>query len=517
MSFNTIEYIIYFVVVCTVYFVIPKRVRYVWLLAASYFFYMNWSIAYTSLLLVSTFVTYLSGILIDKFHQKKNKKAMNWTVAASFVVSLGILAFFKYGPFFLANADALYGVLSGGNHFDYVWQFALPVGISFYTFQALSYTVDVYRGEVEVEKNFFRYALFVSFFPQLVSGPIERSSNLLVQIKEVPFQVKLDYDRITRGLTIALWGFFMKMVIADRIAITVDYIWATNYYMDYGFVELGTAALLFAFQVYCDFAGYSAIAIGSAQVLGFTLMENFQAPFLSNSVKEFWQRFHISLNTWFRDYLFYPILRANGMKNLRKSLKKSGHKYWANMLPTIIATAVVWTVSGFWHGAAWSFVLWGVITGGFLIIEETVGKALGDFNRKHHVPIDCWLVQVFRKIFVVVFYAYTMIYFRAGGIRRAHEYICQMFSTFQLPKNGWLYLEDMGLNMLEFQILGICILVLTIADIFLYIKNWRFDELMAKTPLPIRWIVIIAVFSAVWVLGIYGPEFHAESFIYFQF
>lgn len=515
MSFNTIEFIIYFIVVCTVYFVMPKKWRYIWLLIVSYFFYMNWSIKYTVLLLFSTAVTYLSGILIHRFREVKNKKAMNWVVAASFISNLAILMFFKYGPFFIKNANAVYGLFHNGEHFDYLWRFALPVGISFYTFQALSYTMDVYRGEVEVERNFFRYALFVSFFPQLVSGPIERSSNLLVQLKERTEETRFDYDRITRGLMVMLWGFFMKMVIADRIAVCVDFVW--NDITRFGAVELGTAAVLFAFQVYCDFAGYSAIAIGAAQVLGFTLMENFDAPFLSDSVKEFWQRFHISLNTWFRDYLFYPVLRAEGIKNLRKKLKKSGHKYWSNMLPTIIATAIVWTVSGFWHGADWAFVLWGVITGGFLIVEETIGKTLGDFNRAHKVPIDCVIAKMFRKLFVVLFYAFTMIFFRAANIRKALLYLSTMLHNIRLPEGGRHFLTYMGMDAVEYKVLFIAILILCVMDAFLYFKKLRFDALMVKTPLPLRWLILIFLFTVVWVFGIYGPEFNSEAFIYFQF
>jgi len=515
MSFNSIEFIIYFVVVCAVYFAIPKKVRYIWLLVVSYYFYMNWSIKYTSLLLLSTFVTYLSGILIDKFREEKNKKAMNWTVAGSFIANIGILAFFKYGPFILNNVNAVYGVFHNGNHFDYLWRFALPVGISFYTFQALSYTMDVYRGEVEVEKNFFRYALFVSFFPQLVAGPIERSSNLLIQIQEIPAKSKLDYNRMVNGLVVMLWGFFMKMVIADRIAVTVDFVWADI--PRYGVVELATAAILFAFQVYTDFAGYSAIAIGAAQVLGFTLMENFQAPFLSDSVKEFWNRFHISLNTWFRDYIFYPVLRSDGIKKLRKSLKKSGHKYWSNMLPTIIASYVIWLVSGFWHGADWAFVLWGLITGTFLVIEETIGKAWGDFNRAHHVPIDHPISKAFRKIFVVLFYAFTMIFFRAANIGLAKQYLHQMFTQIRWPEGGWHYLGYMGMDLVEYKVIFASILLLFVVDLFLYFKDIRIDALVNKLPLIIRWGVIIILFTLVWVYGMYGPEFNSEAFIYFQF
>lgn len=515
MSFNTIEFIIYFIVVCAVYFVMPKKWRYIWLLLVSYYFYMNWSIRYTALLLLSTGVTYLSGILIGRFREQKNTKAMNWTVAGSFVSNLAILAFFKYGPFILDNANAVYGLFHGGEHFDYLWRFALPVGISFYTFQALSYTMDVYRDEVPVEKNFFRYALFVSFFPQLVAGPIERSSNLLTQVQQNTQKTKPEYERIVNGLIVMLWGFFMKMVIADRIAVCVDFVWEQT--DNFGFVELATAAILFAFQVYTDFAGYSAIAIGAAQVLGFTLMENFQAPFLSGSVKEFWQRFHISLNTWFRDYLFYPVLRSTGIKNLRKKLKKSGHKYWSNMLPTIIATAIVWTVSGFWHGADWAFVLWGVITGGWLILEETVGKAWGDFNRAHNVPVDHWFVKFLRRIFVVVFYAFTMIFFRAANIRRALHYIRQMVTNIHMPNGGRHYLEYMGMGMKEYYIIFASIVVLLVVDSFIYFKEQRFDAVMAKTPLPVRWLILMLLFTAVWVFGIYGPEFNSEAFIYFQF
>ncbi|MCR4999324.1 MAG: hypothetical protein K6A05_05720, partial [Lachnospiraceae bacterium] len=261
----------------------------------------------------------------------------------------------------------------------------------------------------------------------------------------------------------------------------------------------------------------SAIAIGAAQVLGFTLMENFQAPFLSDSVKEFWNRFHISLNTWFRDYIFYPVLRSEGIKKLRKSLKKTGHKYWSNMLPTIIASYVIWLVSGFWHGADWAFVLWGLITGTFLVIEETIGKKLGDFNRAHKVPIDSVPFKVLRKIFVVLFYAYTMIYFRAANIGLAHRYLHQMLTQFHAPEGGLHYLGNMGMNVLEYKIVFVSILVLFVVDAFIYFKNLRFDALVAKLPLVVRWGILLVMFTAVWVLGIYGPEFSSEAFIYFQF
>lgn len=498
MSFNSIEFIVYFIVVCLVYFAMPKKWRYIWLLIVSYFFYMNWSIRYTVLLLLSTGITYLSGILIGKFREQKNIKAMKWTVAGSFLSNLAILAFFKYGPFILNNVNAVYGVFHGGQHFDYVWRFALPVGISFYTFQALSYTVDVYRAEIPVERNFLRYALFVSFFPQLVAGPIERSKNLLAQVNERPETTKLEYDRIVNGLILMLWGFFMKMVIADRAAVTVDYVWADI--PRYSFVELSTAMALFAFQIYCDFAGYSAIAIGAAQVLGFKLMENFQAPLLSSSVKEFWRRWHVSLSTWLKDYVYIPLGGSRCSKIRR----------YFNLLVTFV-------VSGIWHGADWSFVLWGTLFGVWLVVEDTVGKQLGDFHRAHHVPIDHPIADALRKLFVFVFFCLTLVFFRAANVGLSLQYFNQMFTHIGVPEGGWHYLSYMGMESKEFFILFVAMMILTVFDSILYFKNMRFDEVVAKMPLLVRWALLIFLFTAIWVMGVYGPEFNSEAFIYFQF
>jgi len=302
MLFNTVDYIVFFLAVVCVYFILPKKVRYIWLLAVSYYFYMNWNTKYVILLLISTGVTYGSGLLISQF--KRNQKNARMVVAVSFIINIGMLVFFKYSRFLTGNLNRVLN-LAGRQPLCLAWDFALPVGISFYVFQALSYTVDVYKQKIAPEHNFLKYALFVSFFPQLVAGPIERSGNLLGQIRNIPQNSCLNYRRITNGLIVMLWGFFMKMVIADRIAVFVDRVF-DQYYL-YGTVELVLAAIGFAIQIYCDFAGYSTIAVGSAQVLGFTLMENFKTPYFAVSVKDFWRRWHISLSTWFRDYLYFPL------------------------------------------------------------------------------------------------------------------------------------------------------------------------------------------------------------------
>lgn len=301
MLFNTAEFLVFFILVTAVYYVIPRGIRYIWLLVASYLFYMNWNYKYGLLLFVTTLTTYLAALIVERYRERSRVRCL--VIVVCFVINFGMLVFFKYTTFLIDNINQVIRI-SGHHPIDYVWNIALPVGISFYVFQAVSYLLDVNAGKVPVEKNFLRYALFVSFFPQLVAGPIERSGNLLRQLQNIR-EIRWDLKRITHGLTIMLWGFFLKMVIADRIAILVDTVF--DHYTDYGSVELVIGAIGFAIQIYCDFAGYSTIAIGSAQVLGFTLMENFASPYLSGSVREFWRRWHISLSTWFRDYVYIPL------------------------------------------------------------------------------------------------------------------------------------------------------------------------------------------------------------------
>ena len=306
MLFNSIEFLIFFPVVVLLYYIIPERFRYLWLLTASYYFYMGWNAKYALLLLLSTIVTYLSGVLIDAVYgssyEESRKLFLNKAIlAGSFIINLGVLFFYKYYDFageIVAKICSRFNIAVVFPVFDVI----LPVGISFYTFQALSYTMDVYRGDIYAEKNFFRYALYVSFFPQLVAGPIERSKNLLKQLS-VP--TKFNFELARDGFLLMLWGYYLKIVMADRIAIVVNTVY--NDYNSFPGWYLIIATVLFAFQIYCDFAGYSTIAIGAAEILGINLMDNFNAPYTARSVADFWKRWHISLTSWFRDYLYIPL------------------------------------------------------------------------------------------------------------------------------------------------------------------------------------------------------------------
>ncbi|MBQ9123447.1 MAG: MBOAT family protein, partial [Lachnospiraceae bacterium] len=280
MLFNSLDFLIFFPIVALMYYCIPHKVRYIWLLVTSYYFYMCWNVEYALLLLLSTGITYVSGLLIDKFRNEQSRKGMKLVVASSFTLNIGILVFFKYFEFLADNVQKVFGILN--IHFQ-VPEFSLllPVGISFYIFQALGYTMDVYRGEIPAERNFLLYAVFVSFFPQLVAGPIERSKNLLNQFSE---KHTFQFENVKQNLLLMGWGYFCKMVIADRIAIFVDAVYGN--YATYGGWYLVVATVLFAFQIYCDFAGYSTIAIGAAGVMGFRLMENFDSPYCAISVPD---------------------------------------------------------------------------------------------------------------------------------------------------------------------------------------------------------------------------------------
>lgn len=369
MVFNSYKFFIFFPAVIFVYFIIPRKTRYIWLLITSYYFYMCWNPKYAVLIAASTVVTWLGGLLIDgKGKARAGILHKKQVIFFCFLFNIGILMFFKYSGFLIDNLNFLlekiqiYPIRS----LDVV----LPVGISFYTFQALSYIVDVYRGKVKAERNFLKYALFVSFFPQLVAGPIERSESLLTQIKEVEKFRLWDLERVSEGMILMLWGFFQKLVIADRLCIFVNAVYE-EYWM-YGSVELILATVFFAIQIYCDFGGYSLIAIGSAKIMGFTLMENFNTPYFAESIQEFWRRWHISLSAWFRDYLYIPLggSRCSRIKRYR------------NIMITFL-------VSGLWHGASWNFIMWGGVHGIYQIAGDMLKPVKQKMQEQLHVNTAC--------------------------------------------------------------------------------------------------------------------------------
>lgn len=478
MLFNSFNFLLFFPAVVLVYFLIPQKVRYLWLLGASYYFYMCWNPKYVLLLLFSTAVTFLGGLAIERFQAKK------LFLTLTVVTNLTVLFAFKYFEFALSNLNLLLERF----HIKAVdpgFSLLLPVGISFYTFQALGYTIDVYRKEIYAEKNFFRYALFVSFFPQLVAGPIERSKNLLKQMEEPH---SFDYLRMRKGLLIMLWGYFLKLVIADRAAIFVNAVYGD--YHTYGGLYIVVATLLFAVQIYCDFAGYSTIARGAALVMGFRLMENFEAPYFSKSVAEFWRRWHISLSGWFKDYLYIP-LGGNRKGTLRKQI---------NLF-------IVFLVSGLWHGAAWNFVIWGGLNGIYQVLGMWKEKASQKLKGRRSKA---------DFIFTFILIDFAWLFFRADSIGDAFamlQSICNV-RNFAVLTDGSLF--TLGLNEYHFLFLFLCIVLLWITDYFKY-RNVDLFTWTEKQNVAVRYGIYFCLFCVVVLLGIYGVDYEASQFIYFQF
>jgi len=491
MLFNSLHFIVFFPVVLLLNFITPLRFRYLILLACSYYFYMCWNAKYALLLLFSTVVTYLSGLLIKRYEGHNSKQKL--CVAFSFILNLAVLFFFKYYNFAFDSLSAVLARFHIALHkpaFDVL----LPVGISFYTFQALSYTMDVYRGEIYAEKNFFRYALFVTFFPQLVAGPIERSKNLL---KQLAIPQRFDFERFRDGLLLMLWGYFLKIVLADRIAIFVDTVYGNI--AKFGGWYLVVASVLFAFQIYCDFAGYSVIAMGASEILGIRLMENFNAPYLSMSVAEFWHRWHISLSTWFRDYLYIP-LGGSRKGTLRKYLN----------------VMIVFLVSGLWHGAEWSFVIWGGLNGLFQVVGSITKPLRDRIVKLLCLNSDSGAHKLMQILVTFIMVDFAWIFFRAKNINEAIAVLKSIWTVY----NPWIFFDgslyNCGLSRPDFSLMLNCLLILIGADIAKY-RGIKVREFISRQDYWFRWIVLAGSALLILLVGIWGPGYNEANFIYFQF
>ena len=497
MLFNSIHFLVFFPIVLLLFFIVPKKLRCPVLLLASYYFYMSWNPVYALLIGFSTVSTYAAGLMMKSAIRRENKKWKVAVLSATIALNLAILFVFKYLDFAIDNLNNLLSAI----HVEIIknpLDLLLPVGISFYTFQALGYIIDVYRGDTVAEKSLLKYALFVSFFPQLVAGPIERSGNLLEQIRTIDRKNLWSYNRITKGLTIMLWGFFMKMVIADRAAILVNNIFDNYWRMDSFALIVG--AIAFAIQIYCDFASYSTIAIGSAQVMGFDLMENFNVPYGATSIKDFWNRWHISLSTFFKDYLYFPLGGSRRGK-----------------VRTYVNLMIVFLVSGLWHGANWTFVFWGALHGAYQIVGRLTLPVRNKLYGKLHVKTDSFSFKFFQIVFTFVLVDLAWIFFRADTIGQAFLYIQRIFTQVDIWSifNGSIY--TLGLERPEFNILLLAVVALFLVDLQKYKKNQRLDEALEGEMLGFRWLVLLLLLFAIVVFGAYGTAFDAQEFIYFQF
>lgn len=475
MLFNSLKFLVFFPVVVFVYFLLPHKWRWAWLLGMSCVFYMAFVPVYIFILGLTIVVDYLAALLMERQTGFKRKLLF----VASLISTLLILIVFKYLNFF-SETFSVVAHQFNYNVPSYVYQIILPVGLSFHTFQSMAYVIEVYRGNQKAEKNFGIYSLYVMFYPQLVAGPIERPQNLIHQFYE---SHNFNYNQVTDGLKQMAWGFFKKLVLADRLAVYVNEVF-NNPGKHEGFSVI-VATVFFAYQVYCDFSGYSDIAIGAARVMGFRLMKNFDRPFISHNITEFWRRWHISLSSWFNDYLFQPLMTST--RNW-----KSG---------AVFSLTVVFLLAGLWHGARWTFIVFGMMHGVAMIYEYSSRRA----RRRWAKKIPGQLYGMLSTILTFSFLCFTWIFFRSVSMHDAFSIISSLgHLNFSNPQ-----INIAGANSLYFLFAGI--IVLEIVQWF--IKNNEFYSLLKNQP---RWLRISAYHLLIIAILAFG-NFNNTQFIYFQF
>ena len=482
MLFNSLDFALFFPSVFVLYWLFSKHVtaRNIFLLLASYFFYACWDWRFLILIVLSSAVDFTVGLTIGKSSNKRKQKLL---LLLSIITNLGLLFYFKYTNFFIESFSAAFSFF--GNPIETsTLNIILPVGISFYTFQTLSYTIDVYRNKIKPTKNILAFFTFVSFFPQLVAGPIERATHLLPQFYKTH---QFNYDRVKSGLLLMGFGLFKKMVIADRLAVLVNQVY--NNPLDHSGYEVVLATVFFAFQIYCDFSGYSDIAIGISRALGFDLRENFNRPYISKTVTEFWRRWHISLSTWFRDYVYIPLGGS----------KKGKNRTYINLM-------IVFLVSGLWHGASMTFVIWGLVHGLVIVAEKKFFKKPKAYKQS--------IVNNTLKCFgVFVFVCFAWMFFRANSLSDAMVLIKNLFdNNYILIFTDEIY--KLGLERSEFLYATISIILLLIFEQF-RVKS-KIVELLNSAPIVFRWGIYLLIVFTIIIFGVYGDQ-NTSEFIYFQF
>lgn len=478
MLFNSGIFAIFFIVVFFLYwFVLNKSLKWqnIFLALCSYFFYACWDWRFMFLLAFSTFLDYFSGIQIDKYDSKAKRKF--WLVL-SVGINLGFLGVFKYYNFFVESFADLLGWFGLNAHFSTL-NIILPVGISFYTFHGLSYVLDIYYGKIKPTRNVVDYSLFVSFFPLLVAGPIERATHLLPQVEKPR---TFNYSKAVDGLKQILWGLFKKVVIADNCAEVVNTIFANH--PAYSGSTLALGGILFAIQIYGDFSGYSDIALGTARLLGFELLQNFRFPYFSRDIAEFWRRWHISLSSWFRDYLYIPLGGSRG-----------------GMAKTIRNTFIIFLASGFWHGANWTFIVWGGLNALFIlpsVVFKTNRRNLDTVAQGHLLPT---LKESFQVILTFLLASFAWIFFRAENMTEAMAYVGKIFSSslFSIPE---VYSGKVILLVVIFMLIEWCGRE----------GKYALEKFSDSWSRPVRWVFYYAII--ILVLCLTGSE---QQFIYFQF
>ena len=529
MNFTSYLFLAFLIVVFLGYFLLPKKARWVWLLLCSYAFYAYTGWYYLAFLLYSTLVTFLTGLWLGHAETKANetlarigadwsrpeKKAFNQKTArkkrgillVGLVLNLGMLIVLKY---FLGSLNSLltwaYQMAAPGH----VIGLLFPLGVSFYTFQSTGYLLDCYRGTIRPDRNLAKYALFVSFFPQLIQGPIARYSQLAQQLYEPH---SFDFTRVKYGLELMLWGYFKKVVIADRVAVLVSTV--VDNYTGYAGSIIFVSIAFYALQLYADFTGGIDVARGVGQVLGIQMAENFKRPFFSGTLNEFWQRWHITLGGWFRDYVFYPIAVSKGLAKLSKKIKKRS-RHLGKVLPNCIASFVSFLLLGIWHGSSWKYVAFGLYYGGLIALSTLLKPAFDTLTQRLRIRTDTFSWRLFQGLRTTVCVIFGLYFIRGDGFLNA---LRMLKITFTAP--GFIYLwnhtiETLGLDWPSlFLVFCGTLIMLTVS--ILQERGIAIRETLERQNLWLQWALLLLGVFAVLIFGVYGSGFSAASFIYETF
>ena len=532
--FISYEFILFLLVLFTVYYVIPKRFQWILLLIANFLFYYSAGAFYPLFILATSVTVWFAGVCIDRQERqwqsyqaeikagkiekpsRDEKKAVKAKICGKkkrimlvcLLFNLGILAVLKYTNFVIDNVNTVLDA-AGRTELPYA-DLILPLGIAFYTFQAVAYLLDVYWGKCSAQKNLPRFILFVSFFPQLIQGPISRYGDLSQTLYA---KHSFDGKQVRFGLERILWGYFKKLVIADRLSGAISMLMGDPEYYTGAYVLIGM--LFYAAQLYADFTGGIDITIGIAQFFGIHVEENFIRPFFSKNIAEYWRRWHITMGTWFRDYVFYPMSISKPLKKLTSTTKKHFGMAGARRVAVYISTMVTWFATGIWHGAAWHFVAWGLVNGVIILISEECTPLYNKFHHRFPKLGNSWGYRAFQVIRTFLMMCCIRLFDTYASVRGAIRQFIHMFTQFDLSKVTGKELLDLGLSVQDY-----CIVAFGVVAMFTVSmcgRNGSVREKISQKPYVIRYGLFVLLFFAVLLLGSYGVGFEAQQFIYNQF
>ena len=533
MAYTSLNFLLFLALIAVLYYIVPKRVQWVILLAASYAFYLHSGVEQVVFILGTTVITYCSGLLMQKKRDlykealkkagpeltKEKKREMKKAAGTrihriqvlTVLICLAILAAVKYTNFLVGNMNSVFGWIGYEKQIPLV-NMIVPLGISFYTFQSMGYIIDIGRGKYEAERHFGKYALFVSFFPTIVQGPINRYDDLGQQFHK---EHRLEYNNIKFGAQLMLWGFFKKLVIADRAAPVVDTIFSVDY-LNYDGTVYFFGMLIYAVQIYCDFSGGIDIARGAAQMLDIHLPQNFERPYFSQSVAEYWRRWHITLGAWMREYVFYPVMLSKPVSRLSQKFRKQGKQRLAKMTPSVITPFVVFFLIGIWHGASWRYIAFGLynatIVAGSVALEPVFKKWI----EKLKIDTTTFSWRLFRIVRTFLILGVSKLLVCAPALRAAVHMVKRII--LDKPNLDFLFgidvqLYKLGVNRKNMPVLIIAVLVLIVVGI-LQESGIRMRETIARQNLVFRWLLYIGIIVVILTFGIYGPDYSAAEFIY---